>query len=184
MAIFKSLSWGSYEVLLYCSTLLHCVDVTLLSTFGRLFATSVNILPFVVYHYMFRPSQPSLGVQVVMKESAALLYCCSANNQRQLHKKSRRALQWAAGSFIVTTCTPDDGQLGRNKKWYKIKRWRWTEVKHRRQKVECRILKYNNVNGSKHPLRLIWSQFLRECSLFVTCKFLVFFECTDPLTSI
>jgi hypothetical protein len=30
----------------------------------------------------------------------------------QLHKKSRTALQWAADSFITTTCTPDDGRLG------------------------------------------------------------------------
>jgi hypothetical protein len=31
-----------------------------------------------------------------------------------LYLKSRTALQWAADSFITTTCTPDDGRLGRN----------------------------------------------------------------------
>jgi hypothetical protein len=54
--------------------------LTLCSTSCRLRATSVNIHSSSVYHYMFRPNWPSSGVRVVvMKESAALLPCCSAS---------------------------------------------------------------------------------------------------------
>jgi hypothetical protein len=39
---------------------------------------------------------------------------CATISPKQLHKKSRTALEWTADSFITTTCTPDDGRLGRN----------------------------------------------------------------------
>jgi hypothetical protein len=65
-------------VILNCSVLLHCTDMTLRSTFCRTCATSVNILsPSCLYcHYMFRPNWPSSGVQVVVMKDSAFL--CNA----------------------------------------------------------------------------------------------------------
>jgi hypothetical protein len=75
---------SSLPVLLYCSILLHCIDLT--SCFAFM-PSGCNIghysLIFLYWHYMFRPNRPSSGVQVVvMEESAAhcnavLLFLCS-----------------------------------------------------------------------------------------------------------
>lgn len=85
--------------------LLHCVDLTLGSTFCQLCAMSVNILSSSLYcQYMFQPNQPSAGVQVVvMKESAAhcsavLLFLCE---QQSL------SLQQAK------TCSDNKGKMAR-----------------------------------------------------------------------
>jgi hypothetical protein len=82
-----------------------------------------------VGHYMFRPNRPSSGVQVVVvKDSAAhpivvaSPYNATAEPQRRCSSVCRgsnivgkkTALQWAAESLTTTTCTPEDGQLGRN----------------------------------------------------------------------
>jgi hypothetical protein len=78
----------SKVIILNCSILLHCIDLTLHSAFCCLCATSVNFLSFSLYcHYMFRPNWASSGVQVVMMKASAT-YC----NPRQLHKKSRTLL--------------------------------------------------------------------------------------------
>jgi hypothetical protein len=54
-------------MILYCSILFHCVDLTLFSL--RLMSTllfTVNI------HYMLRPNLPSSAVQVVLLRSTAI----------------------------------------------------------------------------------------------------------------
>jgi hypothetical protein len=69
-------SYKLIHTLLNCSILLHCVNLTLRSTFFCcVCATSVNILSSssLYCHYMFRPTWPKSGVQVVvMKDPAAL----------------------------------------------------------------------------------------------------------------
>jgi hypothetical protein len=72
---------------------------------------------------MFQPNQPSSGVQIIVIKESALATTQEKQNSirkgsrfllRQLRKKSKTALEWAADSLIITTSTPDNGQLGRN----------------------------------------------------------------------
>jgi hypothetical protein len=71
--------------MLYCSILLHCIDLTLHFAFMPSMCNIgyYSLVIFLYWHYMFWPNQPSSGVQVfVIKESvvhcnAVLFLVCS-----------------------------------------------------------------------------------------------------------
>jgi hypothetical protein len=55
--------------------------------------------------YMFRPNRPSSGVQIVLDNDSAAH--CNAEERKPHYR---------AVESLITTCTPEDGQLGWNMK--------------------------------------------------------------------
>jgi hypothetical protein len=100
----RSETWASSLVLqfliLYCSVLLYCVDLTLCSTscYVQLRLIFTCLLLFIVYHYMFRPNWPSKKNKWINKTVSNIRYV-------------DRAIAQAAGRRLPTVAARVQAQV-------------------------------------------------------------------------